>query len=58
MLRLSALVISTASEPQDVCGAATYGLRLQRKCSQSTVLDADCAGTNLAEKKQEIRSGG
>jgi hypothetical protein len=56
MLRLSALVISTASEPQYVFGAATYGLRLHRKGSQSTLLDTDCAGTNLAEKKQEIRS--
>ena len=47
MLRLSALVLSTAREPQEVCGAATYGLRLHRKCRQRTFLDADCAGTNL-----------
>jgi hypothetical protein len=56
--RFSALVISTASEPQYVFGAVTDCLRLSVEMTSEHDPGCRLAGTNPAEKKPEIRSGG
>jgi hypothetical protein len=52
---VSALVAQASREPQDVCGAATFGCARAQKARQNTRPSADNARNPKAEKKQKIR---
>jgi hypothetical protein len=51
-----ALVASTASEPQEVCGAVTFSLRWQTEITSGHAARGNRAGVNKAEKGKNIRS--
>jgi hypothetical protein len=53
--RVSALVAQASREPQDVCGAATFGCARAQKARQNPRPSADNARNPKAEKKQKIR---